>query len=977
MTDTIVLIDGHALVFRAFHAVPQLTSPKGELVNAVYGFTSMLFKAWRDLKPRYVAATFDTSSQTFRRERFADYKATRGPQPEGLGPQFEHIYHLLDCMNIPVFKLQGFEADDLLGTLSKQAEEQGLDVVILTGDMDALQLVSPQTRVLTSRRGFSDTVLYDEAAVRERYGFDPVRIPDFKALRGDTSDNIPGVPGIGDKTASKLVAQFGTIENLYEHLGDVPARHRGLLDPLHDQVVMAKDLATIVRDLPVSLNLEAAQLGNFDRPRVVGIFHDLGFRRLLDDIGKAMGDGGASDPAGGDGQLSMFEGGGAAQAEKTATLVEDGAGIVTTLDELDALVVRLREAGALAFNVQTTGTASMRADIVGLGLAIPADSAPAGSASGDGTGPAGSMTCWYVPTGHLAGEQLDWPTVRDRLGPIVADPGIKKWSHNAKFHEIVLARHGVETDGLDFDTMIAAYLLESNQRALALRDLAWSKLQIELPAGSTLLGSGRSATTMDRLDISKVGDYARDEATAVCRLVPMLAAELHEASLDELFRDIELPLVPVLVQMERSGVAIDVPYLQQLSKELAGRLAEIEAEMYAVVGHEFNVNSTHQLAQVLYDELKLPRSSRRTRTGQASTGADVLEELRGVHPIIELVLEHRQLQKLKSTYVDALPLLVNPETGRVHTSFNQTIAATGRLSSSDPGLQNIPIRTDLGKRVRRAFITGSKDACLLSADYSQIELRILAHMTHDPTLVDAFNHGRDIHAATAAEVLGIPIDQVTSDQRRLAKTVNFGVLYGMTEYGLSQQSGLPVEQAARFIKQYFERFGTVKAFQDSILRDAEERGYVTTLLGRRRYIPELKNKIWAVRASGQRQAVNHPAQGTASDIIKIAMIGVERFIDEHDLKTTMVLQVHDELVFETPRGELIPFARELRRIMQGAMTLIVPLLVELRAGDNWEDLSHLDVDTPDGEERAHQAATHQATTPQAATHPAAGEAARA
>ena len=925
MADTIVVIDGHALVFRAYHALPAFTSPKGELVNAVYGFTSMLFKAWRELKPRYVAAAFDTSSQTFRRASYEAYKGTRGPQPEGIGPQFGHVYRLLDAMNIPVFKLDGYEADDLLGALSAQAERQGLDVVILTGDMDALQLVGPRVRVLTSRRGFSDTVLYDEQAVRERYGLEPSQIPDFKALRGDASDNIPGVPGIGDKTASKLVATHGSVEALYEHLDALPARQRELLEPLRDQVMMAKDLATIVRDLPVELDLARAELRSFERERVVGLFHELGFRSLIDTIEKSMGGsapggvGGADGSGGGQGQLDLFGGG---AEHPSAADDADAARIVRDPEALDALAGRLRAAGRFALNVQTTGTSAMRVDVVGLGLAPSAEET------------------FYVPVGHLEGEQLAWETVRRALAPVLEDDGIVKWAHHAKFHEIVLARHGIEMRGLGFDTMIAAYLLESSQRALALRDLAWSKLQLELPAGSTLLGTGRSATTMDRLPIEQVGAYACGEGRAVCRLVPILETELEQAGLDGLFRDIELPLVPVLARMERNGVGVDTGYLNALSGELAERLGEIEASIYAHVGHRFNIGSTQQLAHVLYEELRLPRS-RRTRTGQASTGAEVLEELRGAHPAVELVLEHRQLQKLKSTYVDALPLLVNPDTGRVHTSFNQTMAATGRLSSSDPNLQNIPIRTELGKRVRRAFAAGP-GSCLLSADYSQIELRILAHVTRDPTLVEAFAADLDIHAATAAEVLRVPIEQVTPDMRRLAKVVNFGVLYGMSEFGLSQQSGLPPEQAGAFIRRYFERFRTIKAYQDGVLREAEERGYVTTLLGRRRYIPELKNNVHAVRAAGQRMAINHPIQGTASDIVKIAMIRVQRWLDELPPGPLMVLQVHDELVFEVPRGDVGAIAEQLRPIMEGATTLSVPLNVELKAGDNWEELRPVD-----------------------------------
>jgi DNA polymerase I len=924
MTDTLVLIDGHALVFRAFHALPPFTSPKGELVNAVFGFTSMLFKACRELKPRYLVATFDTSSQTFRRASYEAYKATRGPQPEGLGHQFEYVYQLLDAMSIPIFKLPGYEADDLLGTLAGQAADKAIDVVILTGDTDALQLVGPHVRVLTSRRGFSDTVLYDEQAVRERYGLEPRQLTDLRALRGDASDNIPGVPGIGDKTASKLLATYGTVEALYEQLDSVPARQKAMLEPpeIKEQVMLAKDLATIVCDLPVTLDLEQAELKSFERQRVVGMFHELGFRTLIDDIQRSIG-----ERADGDGadrnQLALFgesKGNGGSEAEELQSVVRDERG-------LEEIVQRIRASGELALNVQTTGLAAMRADIVGLGLA------------------AGAGDSCYIPIGHVDGEQIPWDTVRKHLAPVLEDAAIRKYAHHAKFDQIVLGRHGVELRGINFDTMIAAYLLESSQRALALRDLAWSKLQLELPTGSTMLGTGKSATTMDRLTIDQVGGYACKEAVAVCRLVPILRDELEKAELFALFCEVELPLVPVLARMERNGVAVDVEYLHALSGELAGRLGEIETRIFQEVGHHFNINSTQQLSKVLYDDLHLPRS-KKTRTGQASTGADVLEELRGAHPIIELVLEHRQLNKLKGTYVDALPLLVNQDTKRVHTSFNQTIAATGRLSTSDPGLQNIPIRTELGRRVRRAFVTGSPDTCLLSADYSQIELRVLAHVTKDPTLVEAFSQNRDIHAATAAEVADIPIEEVTADMRRVAKIVNFGVLYGMSEYGLSQQTGLPPEQAGNFIRRYFERFGTVRAYQDLVLREAEERGYVTTLLGRRRYIPELTNKIYAVRAAGQRMAINHPIQGTASDIAKIAMIGVQRLIEERGLKSLMLLQVHDELLFEAPRAEIDTLAPAICGIMEGAMTLEVPLKVDLKLGDNWDEMQGFKVEEP-------------------------------
>ena len=921
MPDRIVLIDGHALVYRAYHALPPLTSPQGEVVNAVYGFAQMLTKALGDLKPRYLVATFDTSSQTFRREEFQAYKGTRQPAPDDLPAQFGHVYRLLEALQVPIYRLEGYEADDLLGTLASQATAKGLDAIILTGDMDALQLVGPQVRVLTSRRGFSDTVLYDEQQVRERYGLEPRQLADFKALRGDTSDNIPGVPGIGDKTAAKLLAQYERVENLYQHLEQLPEKQSKLLASYAQQVTLAKRLATIVCELDVQLDLEAAELHQVsDAAR--HILHDLGFRSLVDRLPKVFVPGAGGDGQG-DGQLGLFEQAGespdgAAPAAATGTkVVADEAGARELADSL-------RQAGGFTLALQATQREPMRADLVG--LAVAADQVPP----------------TYLPLDHADGPNLELADQAPSggLGPLLADEKLPKYAHDAKRQVVLLARQGLTLGGLAFDTMIAAYLLGSTERAFELRDLAWGRLQEQVPPLSELIGTGKSAVTLRQVAVDRAAEYACREADLICRLVPRLARELDECALTSLFREVELPLVPVLADMELAGVAVDVSYLQALSRELFERLQELEAEIYRLVGHPFNVNSTRQLADVLYDELQLPRS-KRTSTGQGSTGAEVLETLRNSHPVVELILEHRQLQKLKSTYVDALPLLVNPTTGRVHTSFNQTVAATGRLSSSDPNLQNIPIRTELGRRVRRAFIPGSPDLKLVSADYSQIELRVLAHETQDPRLLEAFREGLDIHAATAAEVMGVPPNEVTPDMRRFAKVVNFGVLYGMSEFGLASRAELPQAEAAGFIQRYFERFGTVKEYQDRIIRGAQQNGYVETLLKRRRYMPDLKSSVYAVRQAAVRAAINHPIQGAASDIMKLAMIRVHDYLKQSGLRTRMILQVHDELVFEAPESEVASFADELRRIMMGAMELRVPLDVELKVGSNWEEMAPL------------------------------------
>ncbi len=922
--ERLLLIDGHGLVYRAFYALQAerpLTSPRGELTTGVYGFTSMLLKALDQLKPQYVAAAFDLSAPTFRSDQFEAYKATRKAAPEGLHSQVALSQRMLDAMQVPIYHVQGYEADDVIGTLARQGDERGLDVIVLSGDNDLLQLVGPRVKLLTSRRGISDTVLYDVAGVADKYGIEPRQVPDFKALRGDTSDNIPGVPGIGDKTAQKLLEEHGTIEALYENLNRLPDKQRDLLARHEEQVRLAKRLATVVCDLPVELDVERARMSELRRPEVVGLFHDLGFKSLVDRLPKA-----ATAQASVQGEMDLFAG--ADRDGQADGAVRGTASVIVTPEGLDDLLDRVRERGELAFNVQATGTLPMAAEIVGIGLAADGDAA-------------------YVPIGHAEGAQLPAATVFERLRAAFANPAIKKRAHNAKFHMELLARHGVPVEGLDFDTMIAAYLLESGQRALALRDLAWAKLQVEVASVASMLGTGKKAITMAQLPIQETAAYACQEAELVERLVPILTDELEQAGQTELFRDVELPLVPVLAAMELAGIAVDCDYLESLRGELSARLQELESEIYRSCGHDFNINSTQQLSQVLFEELKLETRTRRSKTksGHLSTGVEVLEELRGVHPIVGLILEHRQLQKLKSTYVDALLTLVNPKTGRVHTSFNQTVAATGRLSSTDPNLQNIPIRTDIGRRVRRAFVA---QPCFLSADYSQLELRILAHMTDDPTLLEAFAQGDDPHAATAAEVLGVPLEKVTSDERRVAKMVNYGVLYGMSDFGLADRLGLPGPQASAFIQRYFERFGTVKDFQDGVIRETTRRGYAETLRGRRRYFPEIKSPIYGVRQAAIRAALNAPIQGTASDLVKVAMIAVQEFLEREAPNVRMLLQVHDELLLEGTEQELLRIAPDVRRLMQGAMELRARLHVDMKMGTNWEDMHRLE-----GEETVH------------------------
>jgi DNA polymerase-1 len=922
-----MLIDGHSLVFRGFYALQELgrpfTNAKGELTTGVYAFTSMLLKALEDLKPQYAAAAFDMSRPTFRLNEFAAYKGTRTAAPPGFRDQITWSRRVLEAMQIPMFEIEGYEADDVLGALSVKAVEQGLSVTILSGDNDLLQLVNPKVKVLTSRRGITDTILYDEAKVIEKYGgLRPDQVRDFKAIRGDSTDNIPGVAGIGDKGAQKLLLEFGSVENLYDNLDKVPQKQRDLLEPLRDQVLLAKRLTTIVTDLPVELDVERVRLRDLRTSAVIGIFQELSFKSLIDRIPKYQP---PPMPRNGRAQAGLFDG--LSEGEEPINTVGE---TITTLEALDTFISTVREHGSFAFNVQATGLLPMRAEMVGVGIAA-------------------GETAVYIPLGHVKGGQLDADTALERLRPLFEDASLPKRAHNAKFHMVVLARHGIDVRGLVFDTMIAAYLLESGQRALALRDLAWAKVQVELPSVQSLLGVGKKAITMAELPIGHCGSYACNEALLVERLVPILEQELDEASQTTLFRQVEMPLVPVLADMERDGIAVDLPYLAELGREMQARVAALEAEIYGYVGHEFNIGSTQRLSDVLFNELHLEVDKRKrrtkTKTGHISTGSDVLEELRGTHPIIELILEHRHLQKLQGTYVDALQQLVDPVTGRVHTSFNQTGASTGRLSSSDPNLQNIPIRTDIGKRVRRAFIA-RPGALLLSADYSQIELRVLADMANEPTLLEAFARGEDPHAVTAAEVLGIPFEQVTADHRRVAKMVNFGVLYGMSDYGLAERTGLASSDASGFIDRYFQRFGTVKAFQDRIIHKAEDDGYAETMLGRRRYVPEIRSRIYGVRQAALRQIINAPIQGSASDIVKLAMIRVHAFLQDNAPSVRMLLQVHDELLFEGTEDELRRVAPEVVRIMISALEMKAPLHVDLKMGANWEDMQPLTLQVP-------------------------------
>jgi DNA polymerase-1 len=1007
----LIMIDGHAMIHRAYHAVPEtLSTKKGEVVNATFGFTSLLIKALNEIKPDYIAVAFDRQAPTFRHQQFAPYKAHRPTLPDNMRPQFGRIREIVEAFGIPIYEKDGFEADDILGTLACQATRMGVDTIILTGDMDTLQLVNDHVIVMAAKKGITEVTEYTIEDVVQRFGVLPAHVPDYKGLVGDTSDNIPGVKGVGEKTAKKLLAEYGgDIENIFAHIDELSPKDQRLLRGKEEEARQSKYLATIVCDAPVQLDLEACRVGQINQERIVALFRELEFRTLIDKIpgvsvarensvvkkasepieeqdedlltapplgvvqimepptppdmdevelavrqasqekhtaeqAAAMQiEVGAEGEQGGPTQLSLFEmpepqsevvrklrlpAVGQSGTAETPLLFMDkddpkktNTMIVNTPEMLRVLVSSLRSAGAFAMDTESTSDDPWQAELVGLSFAMAPGEA------------------YYIPVGHTqtldgqeAGAQVPKQEVLAALKPVLEDPGLRKYMHNAKYDMLLLARQKINVRGLAFDTMLAAYLTDPGRRGLGLKDQVFQRLGHLMTPISELIGTGSKAITMDHVPVRLAADYAGADADMTLRLVAPLKEELRKHNLLNLYYRIELPLVPVLLQMEIYGVALDGDFLRELGERLGEQLEALEKEIYESVGHEFNVNSTKQLGEILFNELKLP-SGKKTKTGY-SVSADVLEGLRGKHPMVDYLLEYRQLAKLKSTYVDGLLTLMNPVTGRVHTSFNQTIASSGRLSSSNPNLQNIPIRTEVGRQIRRAFIA-DPSYVLLTADYSQFELRILAHITHEPRLVEAFTRDEDIHTITAASLFNMPAAEVTKDQRRLAKTVVYAVLYGQSAFGLAQITGMSNAEAAEFIRRYHETFPRIKDYVESTLNQARRQGYVNTLYGRKRFFPDMHLLSYNERQALEREAVNMPIQGGNADLIKIAMLRIQHKLTEKQLRTRMILQVHDELVFEVPIEELEQAKYYVRHLMEGVAKLDVPIKVEMKMGKNW------------------------------------------
>ena len=910
----LLLIDGHAMVHRSFRAISvsrSLTvSSTGEDVTGVYGFASVFLRALNEWQPTHVAVAFDTPSPTFRHERFPEYKAQRPPSPPELRPQFDRVKELMRAFAVPVYELAGWEADDIIGTLARQAEASNVETVILTGDRDTFQLITPNVRVdlASSER---DRRIVDEDGLAERYGgLTAAQQPDYKALVGDKSDNIPGVAGVGDKTATTLLSSFGTLEGIYEHLDEITQKRvQNNLANNREAAFEYRFLTTIDCDAPTTLDLEACQFGNYQRGDVVVLMTALEFHSI---VGRVPSPDAPWSSSTSNEDVPI----GAAVGEMPAP-ADGHYQTVTTKDELDAMLAAIREAGAFAFDTESSSTDPMAAELAGLSFAV------------DG------VAAWYVPVGHTEGTQLPLEEVMAAVRPLFTVEGMSRCAHNANYDLTLLANYGIDPYGvIDHDTIISAHLLGKTRTQLGLKPLALEFLGREMTEIKELIGTGRNQKTFNEVDITDATPYAAADADCTLQLRKKFEPPLAQRDLEGLLSDVELPLIPVLVDMQRQGVRLDAGILHEMSRDLREQLERIEADLYNDIGHAVNINSPKQLSDLLFGELGLP-TTRRTKSGY-STDANALESLKGMHPVVDRILDYRQVSKLKSTYVDALPGMVNERTGRIHTSYHQTGSDTGRLSSSDPNLQNIPVRTELGRQVRRAFVADS--GCqLLSADYSQIELRVLAHLSQDPSLLEAFRRGEDIHAATASQMFNVPINDVDGEQRRIAKVLNFGVIYGLGPYGISQQTGFSREEGRNFIDTYLSRYPGINDYLDSVKNETRSNMYAETLLGRRRYFPDIQSTNHNVRAGAERMAINMPIQGTAADIMKKAMINVQARMQREQMRSKMILQVHDELVFEVPDDEMDHMTALAMDEMPAALDLDVTLKVEVKSGHSWGD----------------------------------------
>jgi DNA polymerase-1 len=884
----IYLIDGTAYIYRAYHAIRGLSNSRGLPTNAIFGFTRMLMKLMEDRSPQYVAMFFDAKGPTFRHEMYKDYKANRPPMPEDMVVQLPYIKKITAAFNLPIIEMPGFEADDLIGTTARLAEKEGYSIVIVTGDKDFMQLVTDKTAIWDPMK---DTTIGLQS-IKEKFGIEPHQMIDVQGLSGDTSDNIPGVPGIGPKTALSLIKTYCSMQGIYEKLDTLtPKKQRENLENFKDQAFLSRELVTINTRVPVSLDPAKFKVAAPERKKLSELFKNLEFRQL---------------------QQAFPE-----QADLSSKDYQ----AITNIADLKKLVSRLETAERFALDTETTSTNPMQANLVGLSFAVCAHQA------------------FYIPCAHNylgAPKQLDLQTVLDRLRPVLENPQIEKIGQNIKYDWMILARHGINLAGVAFDTMLASYLLDPSKRAHNLDQIALDFLDHKTITFEQVAGKGKNAVLFSQVALDKAIPYACEDADITFMAYDVLNPKLKELGLDKLMASVEMPLVPVLMQMEMRGTGLDVTRLHELSRSFKQQLDALEGSIYGLAGESFNINSSQQLGRILFEKLKLPVQKKTKKKTGFSTDVNVLTTLAEYHKLPALILKHRTLAKLKSTYTDALIELVNPRTGRIHTSYNQTVTATGRLSSSDPNLQNIPIRTEEGRKIRRAFIP-RRDWHLVSADYSQVELRILAHYSDDDILIKAFMEDEDIHTRTACEVFQVTPELLTAELRRQAKAINFGIIYGMSAFGLSKQLEISRKMAQTFIDQYFDRYSGVKRFLEQTIAEARHTRQTSTLLGRIRILTDINSSNHIIRQAAERTAINTPIQGSAADLIKVAMIQVNQALSEKKLKSAMLLTVHDELVFEVPPDELKAVTRLVKEIMEGVWELKVPLKINIAHGYNWDE----------------------------------------
>ncbi len=909
----IILFDGNAVVHRAYHALPPLTTKKGELVNAVYGFSSILLKVLKELNPDYVAVAFDSPEPTFRHKEFLEYKAKRKATPEDLSPQFLQVKEVLSALNIPIFEVAGYEADDLVGTLANKVPSN-LESIIVTGDLDELQLVDNHTKVYTMRRGFTDTILYDEKMIKDRFNLTPEQFVDYKALKGDPSDNIPGVPGIGEKTAAELISKFGSLEYLYKNLDRVGGKTKEVLEKNKDQAFISKKLVKIVTEVPIKFNLSACKTHDFDRQKVFELFRKLEFKSLLNKLPRTKKE-----------EVKI--------PKKRPHIKTAGYKLIDNKRDFKNLLANLKKQEFLAVDTETDGWDIVENKLVGISFSFKEKEA------------------YYIPVGHTIAhssqltahsrgeKQLPLNYVLSGLKLILEDPKIKKIGHNIKFDHSLFKKYNIELSPIYFDTMIASYLLNPNIRAETLSNLAFSELGIEMIPITDFIGTGKDQITFNQVQTKDATIYSCEDADITFRLFNHLKPELLKENFWNLFSKIEIPLISVLSKMELAGVKVNKEFLKEMSVDLEKKVQNLETKIYKLARTKFNINSPQQLKEILFEKLKLAekidkKELKKVKSGGYSTAATELEKLRGIHPVVALIFNYRELVKLKTTYVDALPNLINKTSGRIHTSYNQAITTTGRLSSSDPNLQNIPIRTEVGREIRKAFVAGPEYK-LLSADYSQIELRIIAHISKDKRMIEAFHSRVDIHTKTASEIYDVSVGKVTPEMRRAMKAVNFGVIYGMSPHGLAEATGMSREEAKVFIDKYYELHPGVARYVEEIKEVARSIGYVETLFGRKRPLPEINSANHIIRAAAERMAINMPIQGTAADLMKLAMIEIDKELSEISSDSKMLLQVHDELVFEVPKKDVKKVSKFVEEIMENIHKLDVPIKVEIGVGDNW------------------------------------------